>query len=78
MDWDAVIEVISDTVKEDNVRSEIYKRLFEIVGTSDAVESLEQDNVFDEALWAYTRDEDEEDEIEQDYDYESEEYDYDD
>ena len=78
MDWDAVIEVISDTVKEDSVRSEIYKRLFEIVGTSDAVESLEQDNVFDEALWAYTRDEDEEDEIEQDYDYESEEYDYDD
>ena len=58
MDWDAIIEVISDTIKEDNVRSDIYKKLLDIVGVDGAQDSEGQDDVFDKVLEKYIYDDD--------------------
>ena len=56
MDWDAIIEVLSETVKDENTRSEIYKKLFDLVGTDDADDSLDQDFVFDDVYEKYVKD----------------------
>ena len=56
MDWDAVIEVISDTIKDDTVRSDIYKKLFDLVGVDGAQDSEGQDDVFDSVLEGYIYD----------------------
>jgi D-Tyr-tRNAtyr deacylase len=74
MDWDALIEVLSESVRDDNTRSEIYKKLFDLVGTHDASDSEGQDDVFDKALGQYVWD-DEEEELDED---EGDGFDYDD
>jgi hypothetical protein len=60
MDWDALIEVLLESVKDDMVRSDIYKKLFDLVGTHDAAESEGQDDVFDGVLESYIHDDEEE------------------
>ena len=74
MDWDALIEVLLETVKDDITRADIYKKLFDLVGTHDASDSTDQDDVFDGVLENYIHD-DEEEEL---YEDESDGFDYDD
>lgn len=61
MDWDALIEVLTESVRDDFTRGEIYRKLFDLVGTRDASDSEGQDDVFDNTLSKYVWDEDEED-----------------
>jgi hypothetical protein len=56
MDWDALIEVLSESVKDETVRADIYKKLFDLVGTNDADDSLDQDFVFDDVYEKYVED----------------------
>lgn len=75
MDWDAVIEVLSETVKDESTRSEIYKKLFDLVGTHDVEDSLDQDFVFDDVYEKYIEDEEDEplyEESEDGFDYDDE------
>jgi len=68
MDWDALIEVLSESVREDNNRAEIYKKLLDLVGTHDTEDSLGQDEVFDKVLEQYIWDDDADDVYEDDGD----------
>jgi len=48
MDWDIIIQTILDTVKDDSLRDEIYRRLLEETEDFDnAEEALGSDEVFD-------------------------------
>jgi D-Tyr-tRNAtyr deacylase len=69
MDWDALIEVLTETVREDVVRGEIYKKLFDLVGTDDASESEGQDDVFDRVLEQYIWDDEDDDVLEEEDDF---------
>jgi len=69
MDWDALIEVLTETVREDAVRGDIYKKLFDLVGTDDASESEGQDDVFDRVLEQYIWDDEDDDVIEEEDDF---------
>lgn len=60
MDWDALIEVLTETVREDAARGDIYRKLFDLVGTRDASDSEGQDDVFDNVLSKYVWDDDDE------------------
>lgn len=60
MDWDALIEVLSDTIKDDTVRSDIYKKLFDLIGVDGAQDSEGQDDVFDSVLEGYIYDDEDE------------------
>ena len=76
MDWDALIEVLSESVKDDVTRADIYKKLFDLIGTHDASDSVDQDDVFDGVLENYLHDEDEEELYEDDgdgFDYDEDE-----
>lgn len=72
MDWNQIISVISDLVKEDNVRSQIYKRLLDGSDWTekDSIEEecLGYDDVFDEVWNEFFADEDDEDLYEDDGD----------
>ena len=75
MDWDALIEVLLETVKDENTRSEIYKKLFDLVGTHDADESLDQDPIFDDIYEDYVSDSEDDslyEENEDGFDYDDE------
>ena len=69
MDWDALIEVLTETVREDAVRGDIYKKLFDLVGTDDASESEGQDDVFDRVLEQYIWDDEDDNVIEEEDDF---------
>jgi hypothetical protein len=76
MDWDALIEVLLESVKDDMTRSDIYKKLFDLVGTHDASESEGQDDVFDGVLENYIHDDEDEEYYEDDgdgFDYDEDE-----
>ena len=76
MDWDALIEVLSESVREDNARADIYKKLFDLVGTHDASDSEGQDDVFDRVLEQYIWDDEDEEILEDDgdgFDYDEDE-----
>ena len=62
MDWDALIEVLTESVREDATRGEIYRKLFDLVGTRDASDSEGQDDVFDTTLNKYVWDDSDEEE----------------
>lgn len=62
MDWDALIEVLSESVRDDVVRGDIYRKLFDLVGTRDASDSEGQDDVFDTTLNKYVWDDSDEEE----------------
>ena len=62
MDWDALIEVLSESVREDATRGDIYRKLFDLVGTRDASDSEGQDDVFDTTLNKYVWDDSDEEE----------------
>ena len=62
MDWDALIEVLSESVRDDATRSDIYRKLFDLVGTRDASDSEGQDDVFDTTLNKYVWDDSDEEE----------------
>ena len=62
MDWDALIEVLSESVREDTTRGDIYRKLFDLVGTRDASDSEGQDDVFDTTLNKYVWDDSDEEE----------------
>lgn len=55
MDWEEVVQIISDSVKEHDVRRSIYKRLLESLADDERgiKKALEIDNVFDEEADAY-------------------------
>lgn len=74
MDWRLIIDVISNLIKDDNTREQIYKRLLdasdytekntieeECLGYDDAFDSIWEENFSDE--------EDESEEEDDDYDY---------
>lgn len=71
MDWEEVVQIISDSVKEHEVRRAIYKRMLESLSYDerDIKKALEIDTVFDEEAADYI---DFEDDL-----YEDEDYDYD-
>lgn len=62
MDWDALIEVLSESVRDDAIRGDIYRKLFDLVGTRDASDSEGQDDVFDTTLNKYIWDDSDEEE----------------
>ena len=62
MDWDALIEVLSESVRDDATRGDIYRKLFDLVGTRDASDSEGQDDVFDTTLNKYVWDDSDEEE----------------
>ena len=62
MDWDALIEVLSESVRDDATRSDIYRKLFDLVGTRDASDSEGQDDIFDTTLNKYVWDDSDEEE----------------
>ena len=68
MDWDALIEVLTESVRDDAVRGDIYRKLFDLVGTRDASDSEGQDDVFDSVLSKYVWDDEEVDEFDEDSD----------
>ena len=74
MDWDALIEVLTESVRDDAIRGDIYRKLFDLVGTRDASDSEGQDDVFDTVLGKYVWDDNEEDDPED----EGDGFDYDD
>ena len=81
MDWNQIISVISELVKEDNVRSQIYKRLLDGSDWSskDIIEEecLGYDDVFDE-VWSEFFADDEDDEYLNEDDGDDIDYDNDD
>lgn len=63
MDWDIIIHTILDTVKDDNLREEIYRKLLEeSEDFENAEESLGSDEVFDRVFEDTYSEYDEEDE----------------
>lgn len=62
MDWDALIEVLSESIRDDSARGDIYRKLFDLVGTRDASDSEGQDDVFDNVLNKYVWDDTDEEE----------------
>lgn len=71
MDWSNLISVVSELVKEDSIRSQIYKRLLDASDWSekDAIEEecLGYDDAFDE-VWNEFYAEDDEDSYDDDDD----------
>jgi len=60
MDWDLLISIISDLVKDDNTKAEIYKRFIESSEYSEKElisESVGQDEIFDDVFNEYFEDE---------------------
>ena len=88
MEWDIIVEVISDSVKDDETRTEIYKKFFEASGDIeyDDIESeIGIDDAFDNAwnLFEFENasDDTDEDDEDEDDDYEDgseDEWDHDD
>ena len=74
MNWDSIIEVLLEEIKDDALRATIYKKILEASDSfSDGEESLGLDDVFDKIMEDYIEEEDEEDIDEEDgYDYEDE------
>lgn len=76
MDWDLIISVISDLVKDDSTRHEIYKKFMEAAeytDRSEIIDSLDQDPVFDNVWERYFADTDQEENWEDEgYDYDEE------
>ena len=48
MDWDTLIEVLSETIKDDNLRSEVYEKIMKAGYLAEAEDSLGQDDIFDD------------------------------
>ena len=73
MDWEEVVQIISDSVKEHEVRRAIYKRMLETLADDerDIKKALEIDSVFDEEAAEYI---DFEEDLfkDEDYDYDQE------
>ena len=73
MDWEEVVQIISDSVKEHEVRRAIYKRMLESLADDerDIKKALEIDSVFDEEAAEYI---DFEEDLfkDEDYDYDQE------
>lgn len=71
MDWEEVVQIISDSVKEHDVRRLIYRRLLESLADEERniKLALDIDTIFDEEASNYI---DEEDDL-----FEDEDYDYD-
>jgi hypothetical protein len=71
MNWEEVVQIISDSVKEQEVRRSIYRRLLESLADDerDLKQALDIDTVFDEEASEYI---DEEEDL-----FEDEDYDYD-
>ena len=55
MDWEEVVQIISDSVKEHEVRRAIYKRMLESLADDERSikKAFEIDNVFDEEAEEY-------------------------
>ena len=70
MDWEEVVQIISDSVKEHEVRRLIYRRMLESLADDDrAIKlALEIDTIFDEEAENYI-DFDEDLFKDEDYDY---------
>lgn len=71
MDWEEIVQIISDSVKEHEVRRAIYKRMLETLADDerDIKKALEIDTIFDEEAADYI-------DFEEDL-FEDEAYDYD-
>ena len=78
MDWDSIIEVLMEEIKDDALRGTIYKKILESSDSfSDGEESIGLDNVFDQVIEEYFEEEDDEDEEEEELDDTSDDdYDY--
>jgi hypothetical protein len=60
MDWDLIVDVICDHVKDGNIREDIYRKLLEESNDSRMAEdSLGIDDVFDKVYIEMTDNEDE-------------------
>jgi hypothetical protein len=75
MDWNQLISVISDLVKDESTREQIYKRMLDASDYSEREdiedECLGEDDAFDRVWNEYYAEDSDEDENEEDYDYET-------
>lgn len=74
MDWEEIIQIISDSVKEHEVRRLIYRRMLESLADDDRSIrlALDIDNIFDEEAYNYIDEEDDDLFKDEDYDYDQE------
>jgi hypothetical protein len=76
MDWEQLINVISELVKDVSIRSQIYKRLLDASDYSEREniqeDCLGYDDAFDDVWNEYYAENEEEDEEQEDDDYEYE------
>lgn len=79
MNWEEFVQVVSELVKDKDIRRQIYDRMLESceLVENDVFLAMEIDSVFDDVAESYV--ERDEEEYEEDDDYEQDEdYDYDD
>jgi len=78
MNWDSIIDVLMEEIKDDALRAIIYKKILEVSDSySDGEESLGLDDVFDDVMDSFVEEDEEEDEDEE-MDDMSDGYDYED
>ena len=76
MDWELVVGIVSDIVKDDNLREELYRKLIEDSGDFDgAEECLGSDGVFDKVYEELYEEYDDSDSL---YDDDGDDFGYDD
>jgi len=79
MNWDSIIEVLMEEIKDDALRALIYKKILESSESfSDAEDSIGLDDIFDEVLDEYADDDQDDDEEEELDDNSDDDYDYED
>jgi len=82
MDWELLISVVSEIVKDEGAREQIYKRLLEASDHTEREgieeECLGYDDAFDSVWEEYFSEKDDEEEYEEDEDHDTDDtYDYD-
>jgi hypothetical protein len=75
MDWEQIVDIISSTVQNTDIRRILYDRMLESLSYSeeDLRQALDIDLIFDEVAANYIEDEGVEDEDDYNYDYEDDE-----
>lgn len=69
MDWEDIVTVLSRTVDDEDLRTEIYAKLLNFTDLDDAEEAKGIDDVFDDILEDLKENEEE---LEEEYDYDDE------
>lgn len=75
MDWEQIVDIISSTVQNTDIRRVLYDRMLESLSydEEDIRQALDIDLIFDEVAANYIEDEEVADEDDYNYDYEDDE-----